>query len=299
MPEYRDSFRFNAVVVVESLRSGEYHTGTELYEQVLVPAATESLSVELKSTPNAVSFRTALAQIAEDANVLGRWPILQIEAHGRQGVGLVLADDSVVTWEDLFDSLAAINRATRFNLLVVVSACWGGDLVTILRPARPAPVWALVGPSIDLSGLHLLISFKTLYAELLRGSDGVAAVKAMRAATDVGKHFTFVPAEIIFRAVFYRYIVEHCEGVPLQQRIDGHFAAILEVDPKAKAREAEVKEWLRARIDDHESHFDRLKAEHFMFEAIPENRHRIKCRYSDGPPDAYRRFLEGISRTGS
>ena len=297
MFEFEDSFKFNSVVVLESLPPGDFRTGTELYDQILVPAAAaDRRTVVLEQVPDMASFRSALSRLAREAKTLPRWPVVHIEAHGHQGVGLLLANGDRLRWEELFQDLAALNLATRFNLLVVVSACWGADLVGILRPDRPAPVWALIGPTSEMPASQLLAAFKALYSELLASGDGVVAIEAMRGAIQRGGHLAFLPAEIIFRAVFFRYVIEHCQGVPLQQRIDSIFEAIVEKDPGAAANEASVRKWLETTIDDHAAHFERRKADYFMFAAIPENRLRIKCQYSDGPPAAYRTYLSTHAR---
>ena len=69
---------------------------------------------------------------------------------------------------------------------------------------------------------------------------------------------------------------------------------VLPFDPDAAHREEEVRQWLRSTVNDHELHFERIKEAFFMFSDIPENRTRIKARFSDGPPAFIRPWLESV-----
>src|SRR5215207_9927302 len=105
-----------------------------------------STAAQLITVSGVKQFEAILVDIANHA-AGGRFsPIVHFECHGRQADGLVLADRSEVPWERLCEMLVPINRGSRFNLLAVLSACWGIDLVRTLYPSRPSPVWGLVGP---------------------------------------------------------------------------------------------------------------------------------------------------------
>ncbi|MEQ1911714.1 MAG: hypothetical protein ABMA15_23045 [Vicinamibacterales bacterium] len=281
---FQDRLRFNSVVVLESLPPGDLKTGTELYEQVLVPAAAAQpypFPVRLESVPDAASFHRTLGHIEDRARRFNHWPILHLEAHGCDGVGLVLADSSVVPWQDVLEHLIRINRATRFNLLVTVSACFGADVISLMYPSRPAPFWAAIGPPVPVTAHVLLEAFKAFYSAQLGERGGVEGIRAMRA---VSPALRFYPAELLFRIIFFRYIEKHCTGVTLDERVDDVFEAIVAAHPDALEREPEVRAWLRSSVFDHAIHFERAKAECFMFEDIPENRERVLCTFADGPP---------------
>ena len=96
----------------------------------------------------------------------------------------------------------------------------------------------------------------------------------------------FYPAEVLFRTIFFRYVDKYCTDVSVDERVDTVFEAIVAADPDAVHRETEVRAWLRASVFDHPTHFERAKAECFMFEEFPENRQRVVCTFGDGPPFA-------------
>jgi len=97
---FSDTLRFNSVVVLESLRSGDKRTGTDLYEQVLVPAAAQQpypFPVAYEWIPDAASLRRALERIEERVRLHRHLPILHLEAHGRDGCRTRLRSLCVIT----------------------------------------------------------------------------------------------------------------------------------------------------------------------------------------------------------
>ena len=69
-------------------------------------------------------------------NVLeGRYlPIIHIEAHGNDDKsGLCLASNETITWREMKLPLSEINIATRFNLMLCISSCYGGQAIRRLN----------------------------------------------------------------------------------------------------------------------------------------------------------------------
>ena len=54
--------------------------------------------------------------------------------------------------------LVAINEATRLNLIVFVSACYGLDIATLFQPLEPAPARIVVGPTRSEARVRLDVS---------------------------------------------------------------------------------------------------------------------------------------------
>jgi hypothetical protein len=113
-PRPHSSVRFNAVYVIESLREGERRTGSDLYDNVIGPAAfnRQGLDTHLFSVRSRAEFLATLSDIEERAHH-GRAPVLHLEAHGNPE-GLELTSGEFVTWPEMKRSLQEINYQSGF-----------------------------------------------------------------------------------------------------------------------------------------------------------------------------------------
>mgnify|MGYP003394389138 CR=1 FL=1 len=278
--------RFNTIDVIESIPDDEQRTGLDLFENVIAPLSARSsprILVRFHEVETTADLLVALADVRHRAEQFNHHPILHIEAHGSpHGLGL---RSGSIAWLDLLEELTAINAATRLNLLVAMSSCWGADISKLVHPAHPAPFWGAIGPHTSIDAGPLYDSFCAYYRSLLTDFDGAKALDAMRSASlPQSERMAFRPAEIFFRLIFFRFIAEYSSGERLQARISRLMGFIIEADPSALDNRAEVEAWLAARILEHEVHFERYKATFFMYDRYPENRERFKPLLADGPP---------------
>ena len=282
-----DVVRFNAIEVVESLPAGEMQTGTDLFEAVIQPLAfpiDPPIHVRLQTAANSLEFFEALDRIRDDTLAHRRSPILHIEAHGGSD-GLLLASGERVVWMDLLQHVTEINVASKLNLVLAMSACFGADVARLMHPAHRAPFWSTVGAASSISAGALFAAFSAFYRTYLTLFDGGEAVFAMRAAqTPETERMAFRVAEIWFRLIFFDYVRTQSDGQALADRVDRLFEAIAEEHPDAREREADVRAWIRTNTLDHEVHFERFRETFFMVDLYPENRERFPVRFEDGPP---------------
>ena len=283
----QDTLKFNGIDVIESIPTGEAQTGTDLFESVIQPhafPAEPTIHCRLHVIQHPGELLGVLSDIERRTKIDGIYPVVHIEAHGSKQ-GLRLSDGSRLGWLDLLDALTSINVACRLNLLVVMSACWGADVVRVVHPAHRAPFWGTVGPSRSVSASTLLASYSVFYRTYLTTFDGRAAIMAMRSAQEPeSRAMALRSSEVYFRLIFFRYIREHSSGKLMQERIDRILSWIFEDDPTAVGRADEIREWARATILDHKTHFERYKREFFMFDLYPELEDRFSLTYEDGPP---------------
>jgi len=96
-------------------------TGVWIRDVVLQPLAdTHGFVTGYSRIENAAELIAALANVERLIVESGRGPIVHFETHGVPE-GLVLADRSIFPWSALKTPLTAINRASRMNLLAVMS----------------------------------------------------------------------------------------------------------------------------------------------------------------------------------
>jgi hypothetical protein len=264
------SIHIDAVYVIESLKPGDRRTGEELHDSVIGPATFthQRLESQYFFVLDKAEFFGALSEIGRRARA-GRSPILQIEVHGSTE-GVELASGETVLWEELQPHLREINLASGFNLLLVLSACFGIFVTKLLAPVQEAPMWGVIGPRIAVGPDVLLAGYSDYYHELFRSWDGVKAFAALRDRNEVpGDVFEIYTAEFIFMHGFKRYL----ELRPAAQ------AVLLSALVAAGYSRDQARERLDQRTPEQE--FVERYATFFMLRDLPANRKRFPLEFGD------------------
>jgi len=268
-----DDLRLNAVWVIESLRPDDQQTGVELHDAVLLPLRQvhKHLRVELSTPTSKAEFFALLTRILEQCQSNDLSPILHLEAHGGRH-GIQLTSNEIVTWEELRVVFTDINIATKFNLLVVLAACKGAHLVSLLKANDRAPMWGLIGPA-SLEYPHdLLADYSAFYQTLLTGLKGYEAVKALNAAAKLGRRqHIFYSATYMFVRGYEHYKKVH--GNPLAVRRRAKKAARTVAKGKGKSLRAvkNVRHEITRKLRDHKTNFRPYAEKFFMHDLIPTN----------------------------
>lgn len=177
-----DDIRFNSIVIAESLPRDEVKTGTILHaylQSLLEDLPTVPVLVLHEQIDGAEAFRRLVHEISAKVVTAGMLPILHIEAHGSQEDGLWFADESCMGWEEFCDLIAPLNREMGFRLTVVISACFGADLLTGVRLSSPAPCFAFIAPTDEISVGEAMGRFRDMYRVMLKTLNASATFDAM------------------------------------------------------------------------------------------------------------------------
>ena len=215
------SFSFSKVSIIQALDPGEFESGTELgkYIDGLRDDRPTVPQVELINVKGREEFLRVIDTLVEEADRTDDCPILQIEMHGWEDkTGLAFPDDSSLSWPELSTPLARLNKATGFNLLVCMSACFGGHSLSFVRPHMPSPCFALIGPTHSVDPAELLGSFRALYRELLIKLDANAALVRLHAHGLEEGGFVTVTADDWFFKLAEGYLRTHCTKDRLKAR---------------------------------------------------------------------------------
>jgi hypothetical protein len=199
------------LVIVESLESHEPKTGritADLLESLVAEYAS-TLRVQFETCDSAADFRSLVQSLAEEAFAGLEAPVLHLECHGSESHGLEFANGSCMAWDDLAEVLNTLNIATSFNLLVVLAACYGGQLLGEITAIRPAPCWCVVAPTQTVDPSDILRGFRTYYATLLKTGDaGHAAQQLSSISVSSGEWFV-QPAQTWFERLVVDYARTH------------------------------------------------------------------------------------------
>jgi hypothetical protein len=198
--------RFSKILIIESLPAGETQTGLLLY-QALAPLPAQlnrPVVIEHRAVTSRQDLANALDGALHEIVYEGHTPLLHLECHGNPNGLELRAANEFLPWEELSPRLTDINVATRLNLFVGVSACYGAYLVSQLMPTNPAPFIACLSTKRPEYDHDLLVAFRAFYTTLLTALNGDAARTALD-GTGLADHFYFGDALYWFKLAYSRY----------------------------------------------------------------------------------------------
>lgn len=194
------------IVIIQSLKDGDLKTGEMLYENLSNSLSIKypDTSVKIYDVKNKLELAETFCKIYNEITD-GELITLQIEAHGcEDGVGM--ASGELVTWKQFFGIIRPINEKMVNLLLVCMSMCYGGALISQIEPEKRAPYRAFVGTGGEIKAGVLLDGFTAFYENYHNLLDSFAAYKAMKDATvdaTTGKSpFWFMASEDVFQRTF-------------------------------------------------------------------------------------------------
>jgi hypothetical protein len=240
----------NQIVIVESLPHGELRTGRLLHED-LEPMALSygrNLQLHYKMTDSAATFEALLIDLWAFVDIDHRAPGLQIECHGGPK-GLEFADGSKMEWRDLKPLLANINHASRMNLILVLSCCYGGYFAAECRYDELVPFAWILGPANTVNAFPLFSLMTNFWSAALARRDVTDALTtASEAAPDIP--YASFSAVGIFRLALASWI---------RRRISEGLSDLRAEEPM----------------------FDRLRTTFFGLDEFPENASRFGVTYAE------------------
>lgn len=191
------------IVIIQSLKDKDLKTGKILYDNLssALPMKYSDTSVVLCDVYDKVELAETLHKIYNDI-ADGELITLQIEAHGCED-GIGLASGELVTWKQFFGIIRPINVKMMNLLLVCMSMCYGGALLTHFEPQKRAPFLAFIGTGREIKAGVLLDGFSAFYENYHNLLDSFAAFEALKNATldaDTGNSpFWMMTSEEIFQ----------------------------------------------------------------------------------------------------
>jgi hypothetical protein len=213
--EFSSHFSNNALVIVDALGESDLQTAIhlrdEIYDETSAsrPGYCHYLKVE-----SASQFLAAIEQVNEQTKD-GLRPILHIEAHGDEHLGIqVAASGEMVPWSQLLPKLQEINKNSKNNLGVVMAACFGLYAIKPLQIEEPCPFYFLVGSDERVPAGYIDDAMRLFYLELNRSNSLDDAMMK------VDVNFKQFHAEIFFYTTFAKYMKRACMGAGAQKRVE-------------------------------------------------------------------------------
>jgi hypothetical protein len=275
--------KIGQVWFVESLGDGESQTGRHLREnlQDLLIAREMRVRIVLRRVANRSELFTVLDELCASVLATGLNPILDIECHGDDNRGLLLADQTFIPWGAMKSKLEAINLASRCNLVLVLGCCYGAYFGREARLYERAAFCAYIAPTDIIKVDVLEPGLHAFYAELFTSLDIGNAINAMRAASpEFG--YVFMTAYGLFRKVFAEVIADYGMGEGLRQRAEA-MALRLQFERGRIVGADEVAQVLKEGEPEAFAQFQRT---YFALDLFPENEARFPLAYAQVKADA-------------
>jgi hypothetical protein len=277
------SHDFHKLWVIESLREGDLKTGTRLVEDQLFIARLRhtNLEVEHRRPTAKTELINELETIRDEALYQGLYPLIHFDCHGDPN-GLQTTNGDHITWEELRGILIQINHACRCNLVVVVAACNGINLIKCCTKLDRAPFYAAIGPETEIKAGKIERDFRAFYSKFFEDLNGDDAVRVLNDGKEGSERtYHFFSSLGIFANAYRKYHSDHCVGKGLAARREELLTSLLR-SPEVKKRGFKwIRKMVKEALSHEDEHFLELRDRFFFVDKFPENKERFDLSLSD------------------
>jgi hypothetical protein len=270
--------KLGRVWIIESLPEGHLRTGNAIREHLedIFNAKGMDVPVTYRVVSTTAEFMGCLDELLQLSRTSPQGVMLDIETHGLDDFsGLQLRDGSNVSWGDLKPILQAINMATRFNLFLVMAACFGAFFGQTARLEEVSVVSAYVGPTETVATGALLDGHKTLFSALFEGLDISDALTAIRQQWPA-LPYLFLTALGLFRWGAEGYLRDYSNPKRLRDR------ARAQIDRLKAAHRPDIpsiNELVRRLEATQKPYMERAIRTYFALDQFPGNAQRFPIDY--------------------
>jgi hypothetical protein len=266
--------RFSKVLIAESIPSGEYRSGMQLYETLESVRTNLDIPIQIVyvDVPTRTAFEAFVGTALDDV-YRGHTPVLHIECHGNDdGIGLANRQEFIF-WEELKDYLVPLNIVTGMNLIVSIAACYGVYAIKELLPSGRAPFLVAISTDREAYPDELYRGFVAFYRTLLETRDGDQALQQIRH----NGRFFLIDALSHFKLIYRNYLARMCTPKEYRRRA----LRIQEEQRESGGHVADVDDIAKLLRANQQSDFERLWREHFLIDLYPGNAARFPVTYAD------------------
>jgi hypothetical protein len=209
-------FATNRLLVIDALGPEDSNAASNLEADVAIMATNVGLAGYTRyvkvDTPHALLG--VLTDLAEEC-LVGIKPIVHIEAHGDKVRGLQVGlSKEFLNWHALHEAFVMLNRNSRGNLGVVMSACHGLHAIRPITIDDPSPYYFLLGPDVEVKAGFLETQTRAFYGALLTEGNLTAAEARL------DPRIRLFQSTLMFATAFARYLKDACIGKNAAARME-------------------------------------------------------------------------------
>jgi len=192
----------NHIIVIESLLN-ERETGTELYNDIIIrniDYRKSNITTKLHKVNTKEEFKNLLIYYHANSSYLNGGILLHLEMHGEnQLTGLVLADGSLLIWEELVTLFRPINVNSCNNLYITMATCNGRFLYKGVHPYDKSPYSCYISASGTVTNQEIIEQFSLLFERLINNGNLVNSYLEMEMH---GTKFYYKDSKATFEEAF-------------------------------------------------------------------------------------------------
>jgi len=207
------------IIIIESLH-GERKTGLELYEDCIRRKITYQ-NKDFTHSYHAVNTKDELLEIINyiiyNSPHMHGGVLIHLEMHGDENKkGLILSDQSLVTWVELIEKFRDINIITKDNLFITMATCFGRYLYLGVDPYKKSPFSGYISASIAVYPDEIVEKFFILFENLI---DKGNLVKAYLDMEKTESNFYYKDRKRAFDEAFQSVLEKLHGNMDLKQKI--------------------------------------------------------------------------------
>lgn len=198
------------IVIIQWLNNLDPRLGEELYTNIKnKESERDNYFVEFHNVEKKEEFISVMTDLISKTTK-GTLFTLHIVAHGYEnGIGLNVTNS--ILWKELFEFTRELNIKMGNNLLLVLSSCVGGGVLSFIEPEKRAPYRAIIANTREVFMTDASCGFTAFYSKFYNISDFKLALEALNKAIDFsveiepGKkktEFFIMTAENSFNEIF-------------------------------------------------------------------------------------------------
>ena len=197
------------IVIIQWLNIGDPQLGEDLYNKIKhKEGERDHFFVEYHKVDTKDEFVAVLLDLITKTKE-GTIFTLHIVAHGNENC--IGTDAGVMQWAELFYYTRQLNEIMGNNLLLVLSSCVGGGILSYIEPEKRAPYRAVIANTREVAMKDANAGFAAFYEGYFNMLDFPEAIKALNGEIDFSKEikpgrkktdFFIMSAEESFDAVF-------------------------------------------------------------------------------------------------
>lgn len=171
------------IVIIESLEDTERLTGRELYDDCV------RRKIDYQNKPFThkyfrVSSKPELIELLkyyeQNASYISGGLLFHFEMHGDVNkTGLILSDNSLITWSELVELFRPINMTTCNQLFITMATCYGRFLYKGVEPFKKSPYSGYISASKAVYPTEIIDKFSILFDQLIENGNLVGAYLEM------------------------------------------------------------------------------------------------------------------------
>lgn len=243
-------------IVILQWFSGTDNWGGELYDSLKNKNNHDNYFVELYCAKNKQELINNLNHLI-DTTKEGTIFTLHIVSHGNEnGIGTSISD--FMTWKELFSFTRQLNIIMHNTLLIVLSSCVGGGILSSIEPELRAPYMAFIGNTREVMIKDAQKGFPLFYQDYFSPMDFANGLKRLNESIDFSEELSPGRKKTEF---FIMTAASSFDEVFNPDRDPMHFASIVDKLPPFKGvitKEQQIekaKDYMRKRGEELRPYF--------------------------------------------